>query len=97
MEASMMKRRPFSGSCTTCSFSIDGAEARGLRSHNRRIADDSYLFLKASNREIEIDARLLARRQTDALAAHRLEASERDIQPVLARNQARRRVHAIAG
>ena len=37
-------------------------EARGLRSHNRRICNDRHLFSKVSDREIEIDTRLLTRR-----------------------------------
>ena len=47
--------------------------------------------------EIEIDPRLLTRRETDAFAAKGLEARELDIEAVLARRQAGRRVHAIAG
>ena len=52
----------------------DGPEARGFGAHDRRVPDDRHLFLKASHREIEIDARLLTCRQAHALATHRLES-----------------------
>ncbi len=74
----------------------DGPEACGLRSHNRRVADHCHLFLNASDREIEIDARLLTRRQANALAAHGLEPRQLDIEAVFAWCQAGRGVHAIA-
>ena len=75
----------------------DRSEARGLRSHDRRVCDDRHLFSNVSDTEIEIDARLLTGRETDAFAAQGLEARELDIEAVLARSQAGHRVHAIAG
>ena len=75
----------------------DRPEARGLRSHDRRVCGDRHLFANVSDREVEIDARLFAGRQADALAAHGLEAGELDIEAVLARRQARRGVDALAG
>ena len=75
----------------------DRPEARGLRSHNRRVCDDRHLFSNVSDAEIEIDARLFTRRETNALAAHGFEARELDIEAVLARRQAGGGVDAIAG
>ena len=74
----------------------DRPEARRLRSHDRRVGDDGHLFANVSDAEIEVDARLLTGRQTDALAAHGFEARKLDIEAVLARRQARRGVDAIA-
>ena len=75
----------------------DRPEARGLRSHDRRVCDDRHLFANVADAEIEIDARLLAGRQADALAAHGLEAGELDVEAVFAGRQARGRVDAVAG
>ncbi len=71
-------------------------QARAFPSDRRCIPDHGHLFLKAADREIEIDARLLTGRQPDALAAHGLEARELEFQAVLARCQAGHRIHAIA-
>jgi hypothetical protein len=51
----------------------DCPEAGGLRSHDGRVRGHGHLFLNASNREIEIDARLFTGREADAFAAHGLE------------------------
>jgi hypothetical protein len=93
----MMNRRPFSGSCTTCSFSTTVPRLAVSARTNRRVPDHCHLFLNASDREIEIDSRLLTRRQTDALAAHGPESRQLDLQPVLARRQIGRGIGAIAG
>ena len=69
----------------------DRAEARGLRSHDRRVCDDRHLFSNVSDAEVEIDARLFTGREPDAFAAHGLERSELDIEAVLAGRQAGRR------
>jgi hypothetical protein len=74
----------------------DRPEARGLRPHDWRVRDHRHLFLNTSDCEIEIDARLLTGCQTDALATHRLEARQFDIQAVLARRQAGCGVEAVA-
>ena len=80
MAASMMNRRPFSGSCTTCSFSTTvprlAVSARTIGASG----DDRHLFSNVSDAEIEIDARLLTGRQANALAAHGFEAGELDIE-----------------
>ena len=73
----------------------DGAEARGFGAQDRPVPDDRHLFLKLSHRELEIDARLLACGQEHALTTHRPESRALDIEPVLARGQAGRRVGAI--
>src|SRR4029453_3754988 len=97
MEASMMKRRPFRGSWTTCSFSTTVPRLRVSPPPIGGLPTPCPPFLQASNGEIEIDARLLTRREANALAAHGFEASELDIEAVLARCQAGHRVHAGAG
>jgi len=66
----------------------DGPEARGLRSHHRRISDDRHQFPNIAHAEVEVDACLLARRETNAVTPHRLEPWEFDIEPVLAGRQA---------
>ena len=72
------------------------SEARGLRSHDRRISDDRHLFSNIADAEVEIDACLFASRETNALAPHGLEPRELDVEAVLAGRQARSRVDAIA-
>ena len=74
----------------------DRPEARGLRSHNRRVCDDRHLFSNVSDAEIEIDARFFTGREANALAAHGFETCELDIEPVLAGRQARGGVDTIA-
>ena len=93
----MMNRRPFSGSCTTCSFSTTvprlAVSARTIGASATTVTCSRT----SPTAEIEIDARLFTRRETDAFAAKGLEARELDIEAVLARSQAGHRVHAIAG
>ncbi len=72
-------------------------EACAFGPDDRRVPDHCHLFLDASNLEMEIDTRLLTRRQTDALAAHGPEPRELDLEAVVARCQAGHRVHAITG
>ena len=94
--ASVMKVRPFSGSCTTCSCSTTvprlAVSARSIGAS----ADDGHLFAEGPDAEREVDARLFARDEADAFAAHRLETGELDLEAVFAGRQARRRVDAIA-
>ena len=74
----------------------DRPEARGLHSHNRRVCDDRHLLSNVSDTEIEIDARLFARRETDAFVAKGLESRELKVEAVRARSEAGHGVDAIA-
>ncbi len=75
----------------------DGPQACGFGAQDRAVADDRHLFLERSHLELEIDARLLTCGQEHTLTAQRLESRELDIEPVLARGQAGRRVDAFLG
>ena len=74
----------------------DRPEARGLRSHDRRIADDRHLFLNTADAEVKIDSCLFASRETNTLAPHGFEPRELDVEAVVAGRQARGGVDAIA-
>ena len=74
----------------------DRPEARGLRSHDRRITDDRHLFAHIADAEVEIDACLFASRETNALAPHGFEPWELDVEAVVAGRQARGGIDAIA-
>ena len=97
MAASMMNRRPFSGNCTTCSFSTTVPRlAVSARTIGESCGHDRHLFLNVSDAEIEIDPRFFTGREANALAAHGFETGELDIEPVLAGRQARGGVDAVA-
>ena len=69
----------------------DRPEARGLRSHDRRVCDDRHLFSNVSDAEIEIDARFFTGRKRTPSRRTGLKPGELDIEAVFARRQARRR------
>ena len=74
----------------------DRPKAGGFGAHDRRVADDRHLFSNVSDADLEIDTRLFTGRQADALAAHRLEARQLEIEAVFARRQARGGVDTFA-
>ena len=75
----------------------DRAEARGVASRSTGASAVTVTcFAHVADRELEIEANLLAGREADALAAHGLEARQLDVDAVLARRQARERVDAVA-
>jgi len=51
-----------------------GAEAAGFSADDRRVGGDGHLFADAADAELEINARLLARREMNACATYRFEA-----------------------
>ena len=75
----------------------DGAEARSLRPHDRRVeGHDRHLFSNVSDAEIEINPRFFTGREANALAAHGFETRELDIEPVIAGRQAWGGVDTVA-
>ena len=66
-----MNVRPFNGSCTTCSCSDDRPEAGGFGAEDGRVRRHGHLFAHVADGEVEVDARLLAGRETDRLRAAR--------------------------
>jgi hypothetical protein len=79
-------------------FVLDhGPEACRGFPRDRRVRDDGHLFVDGSEIEVEVETRLFAGRDPDAQAAHRLEARELDLDPVLPRRQACGRVDAVGG
>ena len=74
----------------------DGPEAGRLGAQDRRVRRDRDLFAHVADGEVEVDPRLLAGRQPDAVAPHRLEPGQLDVDAVVARRQARRGVDALA-
>ncbi len=75
----------------------DGAEAGRFRPKDWGIGGHRDLLADVTDGEVEVDSRLLARREADTLSPDGFEAGQIDVDPVRAWSEARRRVHTLSG
>ncbi len=73
----------------------DGAETRRFGAQHRRVGRHRDELAHVADGEREVDARLLARGQPDAVASHRPKTGQLDVDAVLAGRKTRGREHAL--